>query len=469
MAVLVLNAAGSGDRAGAAAPATLRLVSFSIDRTILPGRTSTVTPRCRRGFSFLTSRFMPISITPAGARPSFETQAVVPRAKGVSLTFRNTGAATIQIRATADCARISGGASLRTSVASRTARLGARAASAGRARASARRGLAVVCGRRNSIPADIGFSARKNDLVRVSYFRNRKGRIGVRGVFSGGSAERVKLLLSCVQGNGVKMVGWMAGGAGAGARSARVVPRATSSAAAPKIVVRYYRAATRSLAGVQPPTGMFSEVDRRARVPWGSPMPASIPPSHSLAGRGFFDPRQARTSAAASAGAQAEAERGRSFFLRLEEQEGLALALFLEGSELNAAISLLVFDQRILDQLTQRIFTREHRVPPSAIVETTTSKTVGPISGLPNCSLGFFVDVYIPADAREPMSHRILDNDPPCQNATITAEKFPAGTKPPNNLDPHEDWKTHQTYRVSIRGDSGEPLPFRIEVTWQQP
>ena len=99
-------------------------------------------------------------------------------------------------------------------------------------------------------------------------------------------------------------------------------------------------------------------------------------------------------------------------------------------------------------------------------------KIVGPFSGpLFPCDPGFFIDVYIDADAQAPINRMILDNDPPCPPfTTIEDETFEAGVKPPGNTDLQERWKTHKTHRVTISSTaSADADPFRIKVTWETP
>lgn len=468
---LGLVVAGGERGAEAAARPTLQIVSFTADSTIRPGRTTSATVSCRRGFALLGSRFRPISVNPANARPVFETVAVIPRPKGATFAFRNSGTATLQIRATADCTRIAGRPSLRTTVVRRAFRFGAATAEAGRARTSARRGLAVVCRRPNSIPADIGFDARSSDLRRLRFFVNRRGRIGLRGVFTGRPGGRGELLLSCVQGRGVRMVGRVAGSGRRGARrtAAQAGRRAQASARRPAIVVRYFRTAMRPRPGL-PFGGMLAGVDRKRRVPWGSPMPSVSPAGFALTARGFLAGLRASSSTIVPTGS---ADGGRSVdpfnFIAWAMGDPSASPVEVShvlagGSELNRVILLAFADRRLLDEVKQEL-EEEGKLPPPPPSQGG-SKTVGPFSGLPDCQSGFFIDIYIDADAQEPIEHRILDNDPPCENATVKVFKFDAGVEPPDTPEGETRWQSRKTYRVAIAGDPGPPKPFRIAVTW---
>ena len=456
MAIAVTVAASDEGRAAAASRPRLVAKSFSTDRTIVAGRTTTVTAHCGRGFSLLASRFHPIGVKPAGGRSAFETLAIVPHPSAADYTFRNTGAATVRIRATADCVKFSGRASLRTFVVRRAVRLGGSATSAGAARSSARR-LGVVCNRPNSIPADIGFVAKRNDLVRLSFFR-RRGRIGVRGSFSGSRPERAKLLLSCLQGRGVVLAGRTEDARRSPARPSRADSPARASAAAPKIAVRYSKGRPRPFS--EPLlSGLFGVVDRKRRLPWGSPLPAGDFSAHSLAGRAFLEARAARASARRARNLERELAQ---VILFGEVVEG-DLRGALWTPEIAAFSAFLFADKRTTDRVSQRV--GAPGVPEDPGRE---KRKVVKFEFADNCDPGFFVDVYIPADAVEPFGHRFV-GDPPCKNATVVVEKFSAGTEPPGTPDSVTEWQDHATYRLRISGDAGIPRLFEVEVTWEYP
>lgn len=453
-AAAVTLGVSDGDRAAAASRPGLVATSFSTDRTILPGKTTTVTARCGRGYSLLAGRFYPLAVEPAGIRSDFKTLAIVPRPKSTSFTFHSTGTATVRIRVTADCVKINGGPSLRTFVVHRVARLGARAARSSEARQSLGRQLDVVCGRRNSIPSDVGFEAKRNDLIRLGFF-SRRNRIGVRGAFVGAGAEKLKLSLSCVQGRGVTMAGRMGGARGSTAHSSLGVPQAHASAKRRKIVVRY------SKVGAKPLTeplfnGLLGIIDRKQRLPWGSPIPAAAFGAHSLAGRGFRDPQGARASR------------------RSHRREAAQIILFGEvvegkwrgglwGSEMAAFGAFLFADKRTTDRASRVVGAP---VPPKEPGRKK-SKTVK-FEPAFDCDPGFFVDIYIPSDAVEPIGHRFV-GDPPCKNPKVVVEKFNPGTKPPGSTDPENGWSSHATYRIRISGDAGLATPYEIEMTWESP
>lgn len=290
----------AGDHARAFRGPTLQMTSFSSDRVIRPGQTSSVTAFCRRGFALLGTRFAPIEVNPSNTpNPAVATLAIVPRPNGATFTFRNIGQGVVTMRATADCTKITGKPSLSTFVARRAVQLGPRVARASdsgtqRAARAARKQVRVVCGRRNSIPSDIGFKTKKNDLAALSFFENKRGRIGIRGVFRGNKREKAKLFLACQQGTGVKMVGRVAKSARsapAAARSTSGAPRAARAARQRRIVVRYFGAQGTRRADF-PFTGMDTFADGRARRYWSAPVPASRPAGSTWMGRGLLDPSQ---------------------------------------------------------------------------------------------------------------------------------------------------------------------------------
>lgn len=442
--------------AGAAARPALQLVSVSVDRTIPPGRTVSAKPSCRGGFAFLSSRFHPIAVEPAGAQPDFETLAIVPRAKGATLTFRNVGTASVRIRATADCARIAGRPSLRTTVVSRAVKSGARASSA---RASAKKALSLVCGGTNSIPGDVGFAARRSGLARLAYFRAKRGRIGVRGLFSGRPAK-ARLFLSCLHGRGLRLAGQVAGGGQRAKHSAVDGPRATSSGDEPLIVIRFGTNPTTLFADLPFPS-LDLAVSKRPRQLWGNPLPAANTGGAPLAGRGFVK----------AEGSTSARLRWTPFLMRY----GIDRKTFedsLAGSEIVRITPLAVKDRRIPG------FFGDFPGGGGGSGGTgggtggggfQTTKTVGPVTATAEaCMLGFYIDVYLPLYADKPIEHQILGH-PPCEPAEIRTQLFEHGYMPPGTPPGDNRWQNHDTYRVHIKGPGDAEGPFSIKVTWKNP
>jgi hypothetical protein len=450
------STAAEPEPAGAAARPELQLVSVSVDRTVHPGRTVSAKPSCRRGFAFLSSRFHPIAVDPAGARPDLKTLAIVPHPKGATLTFRNAGAAAVRIRATADCARIAGRPSLRTTVVSRAVKLGARASTA---RASARRALSPVCGRPNSVPGDVGFAARRGDLARLAYFRAKRGRVGVRGVFAAGGREKAKLFLSCLHGRGLRLAGQVAGGGQRAKRSAVGGPRATSSGDEPLIVIRFGTNPTKLFHNLPFPS-LDLAVSKRPRQLWGNPLPAANTGGAPLAGRGFVT----------AEGSTSARPRWTPFYMRY----GIDRKTFedsLAGSEIVRITPFAVKDTRIPGKFGDFEGGGGGTGGGGTGGGGTglpTSKTVGPLSVGEACVLGFFIDVYIPSFAQDP-THQILENDPPCPSATITTEIFEAGVEPPDTPPGETRWRNDKTYRIKIKGARGDERPFSVKVSWTNP
>ena len=450
LVVCLFGLSEDAEPTNAAVGPELQLVSFSVERTISPGGAASATPSCRNGFSFLASRFRPIAVKPSGATPSFETVAVVPKPRGARLSFRNTGMAVVTILATADCVKLTGKPSLRTTVLARAVRFGARLA--GRAHSAAPRTLALACRLPNSIPGDVGFAAGGNGLENLSYFRDRRGRVGVRAALAGGEAGMAKLFLSCVQGRGVRLGGRVAGPKHGSAGSSRAMSRGTSSAGRLRIVVRYFVDQTKLFAD-SPFAGLNLALSDSSDVLWGDALQFGDA-GPALAGRGFL---------AADDSTRAN-PRWTPFYLRYGIDK-MAFEEILGASKVVRTAAIGVVDRRVPGRLGDFVAGGEG----GSGREFSTSKTVGPLSLSDACVEGFYVDIYIPAYAEEPIGHQILDNDPPCESATIEVEKFANGYRPPGTAPGDSRWQNHKTYRVKIKGGRGDEKPFRIKVTWRNP
>lgn len=211
-------------------------------------------------------------------------------------------------------------------------------------------------------------------------------------------------------------------------------------------------------------------------------MPSVIPATDFLTGRGFLDSRQALGSTTIPLGAAAP-EEGRSFFSRLPEELRFPVGSALQGSELVATLALVVADQRDFDRLLSQL---DHSDPGGTGETGGTGGTGGTetdgsdggteppeaktrtFTNLPDCSPSFFLDIFIPPDAQEPITHEFIGPEP-CPSAIYIVEKFPAGEKPPGTADGELRWQNHKTYRINVNGAGEKANDVTIKVSWKNP
>ena len=313
---------------GATAPAEaakpkLEITSFSSDRALRGGQSSSLTASCRRGFELLSTRFELIDVNPTpnlnpATHPRIAVTGVEPAAKGVTLSLRSLSAAGVRatVRGTADCTKASG----------RVPRPGSRRAPAasaekkgkkfvmdtfvrsttkkvkgGAAGAAASKQLKLSCGRGNAIPSDIGYGSRRN-AFRGASFVEKKGRIVAQGEFdTSGGKDKLRFDLVCQRAKGIELKGQVAK-AGAAARGA--IPSAVPLRKANRIKILFEPVGMSGQSNVPFP-GVDAFVDLVPRTFWMPPVPVRAPAELIWSGRLLFDPSAADARVPASRSATA--------------------------------------------------------------------------------------------------------------------------------------------------------------------
>lgn len=298
IAALLLIGSLGADRA--TAQARLQITSFSADRVLQRSGPTPIEPFCRRGFELLSARFSVINVNPRPTlnpltQPAVAVVGVVPKPKSVEVTLQNLRAPGVvpTVRGTVDCVRASGRVA-------RSAAAGEEGAGtvAGKRRnrvklapyvatekkrtgaASAARTTFVkkTCGKRNSLPSDLGFESRRAQFTGAKVFK-RKGKIGVKAGFDTDGRDRLKLHVVCQQGESLKLKGVLSGDRVAARSTVGQARRARS----PLIKVAF-----QTLRGVlrrdhpYPGSGSFGVGGNDY---WLNPVPGSVPAGYSWMGR----------------------------------------------------------------------------------------------------------------------------------------------------------------------------------------
>jgi hypothetical protein len=303
LALLLAGALG----AERAAAQRLQITSFSDDRVLSRSGPTSLEPFCRRGFQLLSARFSVINVNPRptlnpATQPAVAVVGVVPKPKSVEVMLQNLRAPGVipTVRGTVDCMKARGRVARRAAGAGegpatiarkrrRRVRVSPYVATAkkrvGAARAARTTFLRETCGKRNSIPSDLGFESRGATFAGATVFK-RKGKIGVKAGFNTDGRDRLKLHVLCQKGKALKLKGAVSGRRAAGSDAAAAASGA--GAAARRARSPLIKVAFQALQGTlrrdypYPGSGSFGVGGNDY---WLNPVPSSVPEGYSWMGR----------------------------------------------------------------------------------------------------------------------------------------------------------------------------------------